>query len=259
MLNHRILWVFALLAALAANAVAKPEFLDLFKKNYNVSDTSKLGQAACGICHSQPPKRNAYGRMLEEQLDNANAKELTVEMLAAVESLSATNDGVPNIAKIKDDVPPTEPDPNAKSTKPKEGANQPKEESPLIPNHTFHPTLVHFPIALFIFGAFLDFIGARKALAGWRQAGYLNFLAGLVSTIVVIPTGIIAMLRLGYPLEGTVLQHLLLGSFATILMAAIVAVRRKSAPDTTGYWVGLLLAVAAVGVTGHWGGMLVYG
>jgi uncharacterized membrane protein len=134
-------------------------------------------------------------------------------------------------------------------------------ESLLFPRHTFHPLIVHFPIALFIFGAFLEFLGRYRKDDIVRGVGFWNLLFGTLATIAAIPTGFIAAFRLGYPLQvGTpVFTHLALGILAAALMLVVVLWRRTDLVDRKAYWILLAIAAATVGVAGHFGGQMVYG
>jgi hypothetical protein len=82
----------------------------------------------------------------------------------------------------------------------------------------------------------------------------LNLGAGLLLSILTIITGVVAMLRLGYAIEGTMLFHLLLASASTIL--GLVAYSQR---DKKSYLPILILCGLLVLVAGHFGGDLVYG
>lgn len=127
-----------------------------------------------------------------------------------------------------------------------------------VPDHGFHPVVIHFPIALFLFGGLLDVIGWRRRNEVIRQAGSWNMLAGVWSSLVVIPTGIVAFLLSDYTLQGTVILHMISAGGAVLLMTAAVLRRRKEAVVRTTYLVLLTLAMAALALAGYFGGELVY-
>jgi uncharacterized membrane protein len=134
----------------------------------------------------------------------------------------------------------------------------------LIPLHSFHPQIVHFPIALFLFGGFLEGMGLWRRRTGWREAGFLCLTGASVTSLAAIATGLTAMYRNEYALKGNVLIHLILALSATTAMAVTALVGRaavKKEQERTGwlYWLALLIALLLVSITGHWGGILVYG
>ena len=72
------------------------------------------------------------------------------------------------------------------------------------------------------------------------------------------------MFRNEYALKGNILIHLVLALSATTAMAVTALVGRaaaKGGKERNGwlYWLALLIALALVSITGHWGGILVYG
>lgn len=129
----------------------------------------------------------------------------------------------------------------------------------LFPEHGFHPVLVHFPIALFIFGALLEFIGRiRKNELAQTAAGW-NLLAGALMTLVTVPTGFVIFFKAGYSWQGTVLVHAILAGFATVLMLSTAIWKVKKQPKSVAFTILLVLSTIAVGATGHFGGQLIYG
>ena len=71
-----------------------------------------------------------------------------------------------------------------------------------VPKHSLHPMFVHFPIALFLFGAGLEVFGWRRKDATMRQAGWWALLFGSLSTVVAVPTGLMVFLRSGFQTDG---------------------------------------------------------
>ena len=134
----------------------------------------------------------------------------------------------------------------------------------LIPLHSFHPQIVHFPIALFLFGGFLEGMGMLRRRAAWRDAGFLCMVGASVTSFAAIATGLTAMFRNEYALKGNVLIHLVLALSATTAMGITAllghaAVKRGKERNGWLYWIVLLIALGLVGIAGHWGGILVYG
>ena len=133
----------------------------------------------------------------------------------------------------------------------------------LLAKHAQHVVLIHFPIALFIAGVAFDFLALwtnRRLLAA---AAYCNFLAGALTTVPVLITGLLAwqwQLE-GQRLKGTLLLHLALGVGSSLLIWAVWLIHRKAQRDQSeplpGYRLPLeMLGVALVAITGHLGGFL---
>jgi len=251
---------FSLAYAAASPALARPEFWTLFQKHYHLDAHPDWAneKAQCLNCHVRPPIRNAFGKELEAQIDASGGDNLTDQMLVNVEGMDADGDGYTNGEEIRAGFLPgdakSHPAPHGETAAP-----APASSAPLIPLHSFHPAVVHFPIALFLFGFALDALGVWFKRDEWRKAAYWNFLGALVSLCVVLPTGLAALLRLGYGFSGVPLIHLLLASGTTVTMLGIVLWRRKG--PLGGFWYWSLLAVcgALIFWTGNYGAQMVYG
>jgi uncharacterized membrane protein/YHS domain-containing protein len=130
----------------------------------------------------------------------------------------------------------------------------------------FHPVAVHLPIGLLLAAALAE------ALFVWTHAEWLSgaarftVLLGAASAIGAASLGWLNALSANY--DGDLAQvleyHRWLGT-GTAVLAVVVALlselhRRRPAPVwRMAYRLALLLAAAAVGLTGHFGGTLVYG
>ncbi len=132
----------------------------------------------------------------------------------------------------------------------------------LLAKHAQHVVLVHFPIALFITGIALAWTGRWTKRAALGDAGYYNFLIAAISTVPVMATGLLAWrFQLeGQKLKGLLLLHLMLAGTSSVLMLLVwwfhfrTRQQRVAAP---GYWWAVeSVAVAAIGLTGHLGGLL---
>lgn len=240
---------------------ARPPFLKILKDTYAIKAGSDVDKAACLNCHTQVPQRNAYGKAIQAELDRQNADNLTPEILKSVEKADSDGDGYTNLEELKAGFNPGDPlsHPTAHETAAAESLKG-KGGTDLIPTHTFHPALVHFPLALFLFGAMLDVLGIFRRNEGLRQAGLINIGAGAISTLLVIPTGLIACFRLGYELTPgkPVFTHFALAVSATLLMIGVVVWRKKSEPVSLTYVALIALTAAILSAAGHFGGNLVY-
>jgi uncharacterized membrane protein len=250
--------------ALTAGASAFPPYLARFTETYKPAEGSDLGRARCQTCHSTPTggARNVYGKAIEAKLEGPGRPELTAALFKQLEAQDSDGDGVPNGAEIQAGTKPG--DPGSRPAAPDNAGKIPPADAPapdVVPKHSFHPLIVHFPIGLFLFGALLEFWGIRKRSDSVRQAAFWNLVGGALAGLVAVPTGLFAAFRLGYSLvPGTlVFGHLVGGSLATLLMVAVALWRRRHAPSTPGYLTLLALAVALVVAAGHYGGSLVYG
>ncbi len=138
----------------------------------------------------------------------------------------------------------------------------------------WHPVVVHFPIALVLFGAAAAAVYAALGWAFWRGVALAAFAVGALSAWVAVRTGE----TLEEAVEGTPVVDALVGrhedlgewalwlSLATLiaLAGATVWARRTGAEREP---VALRLAVAAlalaaavlVAMTGHLGGQMVWG
>jgi len=250
-MNRRILRCLLVLSGFAGASAsqARPEFWETFQKTYQIRPGSKIADAACKNCHTSPPRRNNFGKVVEQTLVN---DALTADGLKQAESQdSGTGKTFGELIRA-DIVPGTSGDP------------KPAESAPVnlpggIPKHTFHPLLVHFPIALYFFGAFMEAFGAYRKRDDIRSAGFWSLLAALVSLVAVLPTGLIARARLGFPLEGDMLIHLSAAIASSVSLLAVVLWRRKGPTCHLGYWALLAVVAALIALTGHFGSQLIFG
>jgi uncharacterized membrane protein len=235
--------IFFCCLALAASAT--PEILKVFKSTYNKPN------ANCQECHIQPPKRNAYGKAVQAALDKAKVSEITAEIFHSIDN-DSDGDGVANGDEIKADTMPgdaaSKPVVTAASTKDKAAGGD------LIPKHTFHPAIVHFPIALLAIAAFLEGLALWKKNDFFHKASVLNLTIGLVTAAGAIITGIIAWLRLGYELKNDLLIHLILAS-----SSILVGVGARTQREKKGFLILIGLSGLLVCIAGHFGGNMIYG
>ena len=130
----------------------------------------------------------------------------------------------------------------------------------------FHPVVVHFPIALLIAAAVAELLNRLLDLEWLGGAARFSVLAGAVGAVVATPLGWLDAAFASYSggLAQTLELHRWLGT-ATAVCSVVTAVLCEMSERSTSFkyrrWYLTTLFVGAilVGVTGHFGGTLVYG
>ena len=131
----------------------------------------------------------------------------------------------------------------------------------------FHPVAVHLPIALFLVAALAEllflFTGGSPLL---RSAARFNLLIAVPTAAISVLLGFAAATGTDYPQDYTkiFLLHrsmgvisLILGIVATLFSELTLKITGGAVVKT--YRVALLLTAISVSLTGHLGGLLVYG
>ncbi|RYG33296.1 hypothetical protein EON81_18520 [bacterium] len=242
---------------LATQASAEPAFLETFKKTYALKSGTKLADSQCNLCHAGPPKRNVYGRALSEAMVGGK---VTAAVLHSIDARDSDGDGATNADEIAAGTLPGDPTSFPPKTVAPPAGNAPQSEpTDVVPKHSGHPLIIHFPIALFLFGAFLDRLGVRQGDEGLRRGALLTMSGGSMTSLLAVATGVVAALRLGYSLTPgePVFTHLILGIMATLAMLGATAQRKRSA-NSVATLVTIVLAAVLVMAAGHFGGALVY-
>ncbi len=254
-------------------AFATPEQMSAFRLSLKLKEQSSLFKAGCITCHTKPPEHNPFGKDLKIALKASGGNLITLQVIESIYAKDSDGDGWPNSDEIKQGFLPGDPNshpagmpPGQNDHKKMMGANMDNPSGGqkslfdhVVPKHSFHPAVVHFPIALFLFGAALEFTGWRKKQSAMRLAGWYCVLFGTLSTLLTIPTGLMVFFRSGFQWQGTALIHFILAVTATVLMTLTVFWRRKAAHESYTYFALLLLSGLLVGAAGHFGAQLVYG
>lgn len=276
--NFPFLRAATLLIAVSSSGVlhAEPAFLTTLKDTYRWPTGTDVEKASCNVCHAGPPKRNDFGKAVEESWANVGGDTVTVAALEAIQNDDTDGDGYTNAEELRQGFLPGDASstPNgvprepaasgstdAGERPPEKGPSQPKsskQESELIPKHSFHPAVVHFPVALLLVGFVLDLVGRKRENHSLARAGWYNISIGLLALIPTTITGIAAMLRLGFPLEGPMLVHLI-GGIASIVFSGASWALMNRADRPKVYTALALLAIICVAVTGHFGAEMVFG
>ena len=126
-----------------------------------------------------------------------------------------------------------------------------------------HPLLIHFPIALVIAAVAAEAGAMITRDACWRQVGITNVRAGALFAVLAVLAGW-SFAPAGAVDPSVLLQwHRWVGTTAAILSvtAAMAAggAGRNAARARLVYRLALLGAGVLVGITGHLGGLLVWG
>lgn len=205
--------------ACACCAHATEDYLNAFLKKYSPPEGSALVKASCALCHvsDEDFEFNPYGQAVK-----ALGKDPTEALFVEVESADSDKDGMSNGEEIKADRLPGKADGGGNTPAAPEAEK--KEEGP-IPKTGFHPAIVHFPIALFIAGLLLDFIGLIRRETRLLYAGWYNIVLAAITSLGAVASGFYAMSQMGFPLKGNMGNHVYYTVGATVAMWIMVALR----------------------------------
>jgi uncharacterized membrane protein len=255
---------------------AKPQFLVTLVATYP-THASTLQQRSCSNCHTTVGdfSRNAYGKELESLVKQSGGTAVTPAILKQAESASPAPGGPTFGALINDDkaldgtatltaaaspaaTPATPPAPAQPS------AGDKTATSPSFPTNAEHPALVHFPIALFISGLFLDILGFARKDKSLLMAGWYDLVLAAVSSLAAVATGLAALFMMQIPLVGIIRLHMLGALISTVLMWSLVGLRaykheRLSTPGRVAYYILAAANLVIISAVGHLGGQFVYG
>src|SRR5271154_4644754 len=93
----------------------------------------------------------------------------------------------------------------------------------LMEKHAQHVVLIHFPIALFIAGAGLDFVAQWTKRETLRSAAYINLLLAAVMALPAVATGLVAWQWAleGHRVRGILRLHMVFGLSSAVLIWAV--------------------------------------
>jgi len=96
------------LLGVAAMVFALSSFNRTFNETYKVGASSKLGKAACMVCHTgaRGGALNAYGSDVKGAMKKGGVHKVTTDVLKAVEGMDSDKDGMSNVDEIKKDRNP---------------------------------------------------------------------------------------------------------------------------------------------------------
>lgn len=262
----RVALSLLVIACSAASALATPEDMEKFHEVTRIKESSRLSRNSCMTCHTEPPEHNPFGSDLKLGLRASQQSRLDSLIIQSVAAKDSDNDGWTNEQEWKADTLPGDPKSHPegvpstlKDRAKSEGEAKASILDQLLPKHSMHPLVIHFPIALFLFGAVLELVGIRKRSDDLRKSAWLCLLFGAISAWFAVPTGLLAFYRVGFSWTGNALIHFVLATASTLLMTGLVLWRRREAHTSTIYIALLITATAGVASAGHFGGLLVYG
>jgi len=126
-----------------------------------------------------------------------------------------------------------------------------------------HPMLIHFPIALVIVAVGAETVATATVDQRWRTVAIANVRAGAAFALVAAIAGWTLAGTSGTEATALLAWHRWLGTLAAgLTLAAAVATSRPDRQARADSWlfrIALFLAGALVAVTGHLGGVLVWG
>ena len=136
-------------------------------------------------------------------------------------------------------------------------------KSVLLAKHAQHVVVIHFPIALFLVSCAFDIVARWSRRRSLATAAYHNLAVAAFATLPAVATGIMAwqwQLE-GKSLRGNLRLHLVLGLASTGMIWLLYWWRKRlsATPDESlgSYYTAFeLIAVVAVSLTGHLGGIL---
>jgi uncharacterized membrane protein len=126
-----------------------------------------------------------------------------------------------------------------------------------------HPLLVHFPIGLVLIAAVAELVAIATNIREWRVVAVANVRAGAVFAVAAAIAGWLLSSSPGIEASATLEWHRWLGTVAaTGVVAAALATTGADGLSPTARWIyriALFGTAACVAVTGHFGGVLVWG
>ncbi|HVE40648.1 MAG TPA: DUF2231 domain-containing protein [Planctomycetota bacterium] len=125
----------------------------------------------------------------------------------------------------------------------------------------FHPATVHFPIAMLSIAALMEFLQIIRKKPGLHAAAVTLTVVAVVSAVAATLMGLAN--ATGRKPNDTLEAHRWAGIVTTVVaMIALFLVHRARAAEGRKVQIArgsLFLGMILVSITGHWGGVLVYG
>jgi uncharacterized membrane protein len=132
----------------------------------------------------------------------------------------------------------------------------------LLAGHAQHPVIIHFPIGLFIASVVFDLLAVWRKQPLLAAVAYYNLLGAALTIPLAIATGLGAwqwQLE-GATIKGNLQLHMICaltsGSLIFVLYWMRLRLRTRGNSLSITYWALTLIALLAITVTGHLGGIL---
>lgn len=126
-----------------------------------------------------------------------------------------------------------------------------------------HPVLVHFPIALIVAAFGCELVSMPSRSREWHVAAVANLRIGAVFAVGSAIAGWVFAWSPSVDMSTSLEWHRWVGACATVAAVGAVLSAHSSADNSSRaiwtYRVALGTAAALIGVTGHLGGVLVWG
>ncbi len=267
-MKPQIVLVITLLVFLlgATAAQARPEYLDVLTQTYKPY-SAQLQDRSCANCHvsNSDFARNAYGKQIAIELEQAGTQELTPAILHKIETMDLSGSGSTVLDNIKAGRSPAAAGAGTGKTAGAPGqAPSAAPKKPWFPRYAYHPAIVHFPIALFIAGLLLDFIGMIRKNRTLLLAGWYNLALAAITAVAGLITGYTALVLMHVPFTGIIRQHIITAVVSSIIIWILVAMRihrheKMNLRMRVIYYVLAAACFLLISYAGHLGGMFVYG
>jgi uncharacterized membrane protein len=132
----------------------------------------------------------------------------------------------------------------------------------LLAAHAQHPILIHFPIGLFVASVVFDLLAVWRKQPMLADVAYYNLLGAAITIPLAIATGLGAwrwQLE-GVTLKGNLRLHLICALTSALLIFILswmrLRLRARSSLPGAAYWSVTVVALLAITVTGHLGGIV---
>jgi uncharacterized membrane protein len=262
-------WTFALALTLQASVtLASGEYMDTFLSHYKLNEDAAFGDKSCGICHVSDSDFafNPFGKDLRKALTDSGTTDVDDALLVSIEGLDSDADGTPNGEEIAGKTFPGDPAsggvPGAAGTA---STSVPEKKTPPFPpKNAYHPAIVHFPIALFIGGLILDFLGMIRKDKTLLTAGWYCIVMAAIASVGALISGAGAMTLLKLPYRGLIFNHITLAAGSAAIMWIMVALRvdrheQMNVRMRVVYYLLAITCLTMISWAGHLGGVFVYG
>ncbi len=242
--------------------------MEAFLSNYKLNEEAAFGEKSCGICHVSDSDFafNPYGKDLRKSFTDMGSAEFDSAVLVSVEALDSDGDGSPNGEEMAAKTFPGDPASGGApgTTAPPASTTPEKKPKPFPPKNAYHPAIVHFPIALFIGGLILDFLGMVRKDKTLLAAGWYCIVMAAIASVGALISGAGAMTLLKLPYRGLIFNHITFAVGAAAIMWIMVALRvdrheQMNVRMRVVYYLLALTCLTLISWAGHLGGVFVYG